>query len=105
MMRWHKRGLTLAPGEARRLTKEKMAGAMDSLCLKWWVVLRAGVNQYPSHLKTLEGWQRWPSSSIGASEGGGAMARGSLVEEFSFRDGEGQTYIPAPGGDGGEKPL
>ena len=54
-MRWHRKGLTLAPGEDRRLTKEKIAWAKDSLCLKWWVVLRAEVNQYPSNLTTLEG--------------------------------------------------
>jgi len=63
-----------APGEDRRLTKEKMAWASDSLCLRWWVVVRAGVNQYPSHLTTLEGWKRWPSTSIEAVEG----ARGVL---------------------------
>jgi len=68
--RWHRKGLTPAPGEDRRLTKEEIAWARDSLCLKWWVVLRAGVNQYPSHLTTLEGWKRWPSSSMGAIEGG-----------------------------------
>jgi len=28
------------------------------------------VNQYPSHLTTLEGRKRWPSSSMGANEGG-----------------------------------
>ena len=28
------------------------------------------MKQYPSHLKTLEGWKRWPSSSIGAVECG-----------------------------------
>jgi len=69
-MRWQKKGLTPAPGEDRRLTKEKMAWAKDSLCLKWWEVLGAGVNQYPSHLTTLEGWKRWPSCSRGAIEGG-----------------------------------
>jgi len=47
-----------------------MVWAKDSLCLKWWVVLRAGEKQYPSHLTTLEGWKRWPSSSMGAIEGG-----------------------------------
>ena len=69
-MRWQRKGLTRAPGEDRRLTKEKIAWAKDSLCLKWWVVLRAGVDPYPSHLTTLEGWKRWPSSSMGAIEGG-----------------------------------
>ena len=69
-MRWQRKGLTPAAGEDRRLTKEKMAWTKDSLCLKWWVVLRVGVNQYPSHLTTLEGWKRWPSSSMGAIEGG-----------------------------------
>jgi len=69
-MRWQRKGLTPAPGEDWRLTKEKMAWARDSLCLKWWVVLRVGVNQYPSHLTTLEGWKREPSSSMGAVEGG-----------------------------------
>ena len=69
-MRWHRKGLTPAPGEDTRLTKTKIACARDILCLKWWVVLRAGVNQYPSHLTTLEGWKRWPSSSMGAIEGG-----------------------------------
>jgi len=69
-MWWHRKGLTPAPGEDRRLTKEKIAWAKDSLCLKWGVVLRAGVNPYPSHLTTLEGWKRWPSSSMEAIEGG-----------------------------------
>jgi len=68
-MRWHKKGLTPAPEEDRRLTKENIPWARDSLCLKWWVVLRAGVNQYPSHLTTLEGWKRCPSRSMGAIEG------------------------------------
>jgi len=69
-MRWHRKGLTTAPGEDRRLTKEKIAWARDSLCLMWWVVLRAGVNQYPSLPTTLEGWKRWPCSSMGAMVGG-----------------------------------
>jgi len=34
------------------------------------MVVRAGVNQYSSHLTTLEGWKSRPSSSIGAVEGG-----------------------------------
>ena len=69
-MRWHRKGLMPAPEEDRRLTKEKIACGKDSRCLKWWVALRAGVNQYPSHLTTLEGWKRWPSSSMGAIQGG-----------------------------------
>ena len=69
-MRWHRKGLTPAPGEDSCLTKEKIAWTKDSLCLKWWVVLRAGVNQYPSYLRTLEGWKRWASSSMGAIVGG-----------------------------------
>ena len=44
-MRGHKKGRTPAPGEQSRLTKEKTAWAKDSLCLKWWVGERAGVNQ------------------------------------------------------------
>ena len=43
-MRWHRNGRTPAPGEERRLTKENIAWARDSLCLKWWVEERAGVN-------------------------------------------------------------
>jgi len=35
-MRWQRKGLTPAPGEDRRLKKEKIAWAKDSLCLKWW---------------------------------------------------------------------
>jgi len=69
-MRWHREGLTPAPAQDKRLIKEKIAWAKDSLCLKWWVVLRAGVNQYPSHLTTLDGWKRCPSRSMGAIEGG-----------------------------------
>ena len=69
-MQRHREGLTPAPGEDRRLTKEKMAWVKDNMCLKWCVVLRAGVNQYPSHLTTLEGWNRWPSSPMRAIEGG-----------------------------------
>ena len=46
-MQWHKQGLTAAPGENRRLTKEDFAWAKDSLCLKWWVVLRAGGEPVP----------------------------------------------------------
>ena len=69
-MWWHRKGFTPAPGEDRGLMKEKIAWAKDSLCLKWWVVLSAGGNQYPSHLTTLEGWKRWPSSAMGAIEGG-----------------------------------
>ena len=44
-MRWHRKGRLPAPGENRRLTKEKTAWARDNLCLKWWVEERAGVNQ------------------------------------------------------------
>jgi len=44
-MRWHRKGFTPAPGEERRLTKEKTAWASESLCLKWCVGERAGVNQ------------------------------------------------------------
>ena len=33
-MRWHRKGLTPAPGEDKRLTKEKIAWARESLCLK-----------------------------------------------------------------------
>jgi len=69
-IRWQRKALTPAPRKERHLTKQKIPWARDSLCLKWWVEVRAGVNQYPSHLTTLEGWQRWPSSSIGAAEGG-----------------------------------
>jgi len=58
-----------APGEERRLTNEKTAWARESLCLKWWVEVRAGVNQYPSHLTTCEGWKNCPSSSIVSVEG------------------------------------
>jgi len=43
--RCHRNGGTPAPGEERRLTKEKMAWARDSLCMKWWVEERTGVNQ------------------------------------------------------------
>jgi len=69
-MRWHRKGRTPAPGEKRRLTKEKTAWARESLCLKWCVGERLGVNQYPSHLTTSEGRKRWPSSSIRVEEGG-----------------------------------
>ena len=33
--RWQRKGLTPALGEERRLTKEKIAWAKDSLCLTW----------------------------------------------------------------------
>jgi len=33
-------------------------------------MVRAGVNLYPSHLTTGEGWKSCPSSSMGAVEGG-----------------------------------
>jgi len=32
-MRWHRKGLTPAPGEERRLTKEKIPWASETLCL------------------------------------------------------------------------
>ena len=54
-IRWHRQGLTPAYGKDRRLTKDKMARARESLCLKLGVQVRAGVNQYPSHVTTLEG--------------------------------------------------
>ena len=44
---WHRKGLTLAAGEDKRLTKKKIAWAKDRLCLKWWVVLRAGGEPVP----------------------------------------------------------
>jgi len=34
-MRWHRKGLTPAPGEDRLLTKEKLPWVRDTLCLKW----------------------------------------------------------------------
>jgi len=69
-MRWYRKCLTPTPGEARRLRKEKSAWASESLCLKWWVVVRAGVNQYPNHLTTWEVWKRCASYSMEAVEGG-----------------------------------
>ena len=57
-IQWQRKGLTPAPEEESRLTKEKIAWARDSLCLKWGVEVRAGVNQYSRHLTTLEGWKR-----------------------------------------------
>ena len=66
----HKKGMTPAPGEEMRLMKERTAWARESLCLKWWVVVLAGVNQYPSHLTTWEGWKGCPSSSMKAVEWG-----------------------------------
>jgi len=50
--------------------KEKIAWASESWCRKCWAVLKAGLNQYPSHLRTWEGRKRWPSSLMGAVEGG-----------------------------------
>jgi len=44
-MPWHRKGRMPAPAEKRRLTKENLAWARDSLCLKWCVGERAGVNQ------------------------------------------------------------
>jgi len=69
-IRWPKKGLTAPPGENRGFTKEKTAWVRDSLCLKWWGVVRAGVNQYPSDLPTVVGWKSCSSRSIGAVEGG-----------------------------------
>jgi len=43
-MSWHRKGLMLTPEEEKRLTKESTAWASASLCLKWWVEVRAGVN-------------------------------------------------------------
>ena len=81
-MRWHRKGRTPAPGEERCLTKQKMAWARDSLCLKWCVGERAGVNQYPSHLTTPEGWKSWPASSMEAVTG----TRLSFMIEFDTHD-------------------
>ena len=106
-MRWHRKGLMPGPGDDWRLTKNKIAWARHSLCLKWWVVLRAGVNQYPSHLtkRSLEGWKRWPSSSLGATEGGGPLAWSRPMDEFSLGDREGDAYVPALCGDCIEESL
>jgi len=68
-MQLHRKGRIPGPREERRFSKEKMVWARDSLCLKWWVEERAGVNQYPRNLITLEGWKRWPPSLMGAVEG------------------------------------
>ena len=65
-----RKGQTHAAGEERRFTKQKLAWSRESWCLKWWVEVRVGVNQSPSHVTTLEGWKRWLASSIGAAEGG-----------------------------------
>jgi len=75
-MRWHRKGLTPAPGEDRRLTKEEMVWATCSLCLKWCVVLRAGVNQSASHLTTWVGWKRWPLVRWGP------LRRGIFASEY-----------------------
>jgi len=56
-MRWYRKGLTPTPRDIRRLIMEKIAWAGESLCLKWWVEVRKGVNQYPNHLTTWEGWK------------------------------------------------
>ena len=69
-MRWQRKGQMPLPGEDRRLTKEKTAWANESLCLKWCMEVRTGVNPYPNHLMTWEGWKNCPSSSMGALEGG-----------------------------------
>jgi len=69
-MQWHRKGLTATPGKERRLTKEKIAWVRESLCQKWWVMVRTGVNTDPNHLTTLEEWKRGPSSSMGAVEKG-----------------------------------
>jgi len=43
-IQWQRKGLMPAPGENRRLTREKIPWARDSLCLRWWVEVRVGVN-------------------------------------------------------------
>jgi len=92
-MRWHRKGLTPALGEDKRLTKAKIAWAKDSRCLKWWVVLRAGVNQYPSQLTTVDGWKRWPSKSMGAIEWGDLWlgVRQWMSSVVGYR--EGDAYV------------
>jgi len=104
-MRWHSKGFTPAPGEERRLTKEKTAWARESLCLKWCVGEMEGVNQRPSHLTTSEGGKRWPSSSMGAVDQGVLWLGGSPVNEFCFGDRERDTYVSAPCGYGVEQAL
>jgi len=94
-MRWHRKGRTPAPGEERGLMKEKMAWARYSLCLKWCVEVRAGVNQYPSHLMTLERWKRWPFSSIEAVERGVLWLGVGQWISCGFWDREGHAYVPA----------
>jgi len=44
-MRWHRKERRRASAEERRLTKEEMAWARESLCQKWCVGEREGVNQ------------------------------------------------------------
>jgi len=69
-MRWQRKGRISGPGEDRRLTNQNTAWASESLCLKWWVEVRAWVNQFPNHLTTWEGWKDCPSTSMRAVEGG-----------------------------------
>jgi len=84
-----------APGEERRFTKEKAAWPSESLCLKWWVGVRAGESQYPSHLVTREGWKRCPSSSMGA-DAWGVLWLGVRQCMSSVLETENETPKPLP---------
>src|ERR1700712_3649632 len=69
-MRWLRKGRTPAPGDESLLAKENAALARDRRWWKWWLILREGENQYPSHLTTCLGRKSWPSRAMGAWEGG-----------------------------------
>jgi len=64
------KGCNTRPGEDRRFTKEKTACAGESRCLKWLLVVRARVTQYPSHLTRLTEWKSCFSSWMRVVEGG-----------------------------------
>lgn len=94
-MRCLRNSLTPASGEDRCLTKEKAAWASQSVCLKWWVELKAGVSQSLSQLKTREEWKSQAMSlmAVIVREDCGLRVRQCMS---SVGDRERHTLVPAP---------
>jgi len=81
---WHRAGIQPAPGHGRRLTKEKMAWASESLWLKWWVVVRAGGDPVSQPSDKARWVEEVTLQLNGGRRGGAALPRGSAVHEIGF---------------------
>lgn len=68
--RWQRQEGWLIPGGESLLIATKAAWGLASYFVKWEVVEREGLNQYPSHLSSVLGQRRALSRLIGVLDGG-----------------------------------